>query len=185
MFAPKRRKDHIDFETSAGVENVDFQPEGASSGLHVSERGRRVRRIGRIDEYCDPRRRGQQVTQESEALCYHFGSQKINPGRIAARPSEAGDKAELDRVFGNAENDRYCPGCGFSRERGRRAPWRRNHTHLPVHQVSRLLREPVESPFRQAILDGNVLALDVAGFGKAPAECIQDVRRRSGRQRTK
>src|SRR5262249_2416391 len=96
-----------------------------------------------------------------------------DPGRIAARPSEAGDETELDRVFGDAENDRDRPGCGFSRQRRHRAPWRRNHTRLPMHQVSHLLGEPVEAPFRQAILDGNVLALDVAGFTNALSECGQ------------
>src|SRR5262249_51051191 len=42
----------------------------------------RGRRIGRIAEHCDRRRRGQQVTQESEALCHHFGGEKIDPGRM-------------------------------------------------------------------------------------------------------
>src|SRR5262245_45837793 len=42
-----------------------------------------------------------------------------------------------------------------------------------MHQVSHLLGEPVEAPFRQAILDGNVLALDVAGFTNALSECGQ------------
>src|SRR5215831_7911252 len=71
----------------------------------------------------------------------------LPPGRarLATRPS---------LTFGDAENDRDRPGCGFSRQRRHRAPWRRNHTHLPMHQVSHLLGEPVEAPFRQAILDG-------------------------------
>src|SRR5262249_59815780 len=97
-----------------------------------------------------------------------YGGEKMAPRRMAARPSEAGDETELDRVFGDAENDRDRPGCGFSRQRRHRARWRRNHTHLPMHQVSHLLGEPVEAPFRQAILDGNVLALDVAGFLQTP-----------------
>jgi hypothetical protein len=43
------------------------------------------------------------------------------------------------------------------------------------HQIGRQFREPIESIARQAIFDRDVLALDVPGFGKTPAERIQEM----------
>src|SRR5205807_7599421 len=72
-----------------------------------------------------------------------------------------------------------------SRERRDRSPRRRDHTHLPPDEVSGLFVEPIESPYRQAILDSNVLPLDVTCFGKTTTECSQERRRRPGRHWTK
>jgi len=36
-------------------------------------------------------------------LGHHLVCEKINASRVAARPSEAGDKSEPDRVFADAE----------------------------------------------------------------------------------
>jgi hypothetical protein len=44
-------------------------------------------------------------------------SKKIDAGHVAAWPGEAGDKTKLDRVFGDAEDDRDRRRCGFGRKR--------------------------------------------------------------------
>jgi len=38
-----------------------------------------------------------------QSLGHHLVCEKINASRVAARPSEAGDKSEPDRVFADAE----------------------------------------------------------------------------------
>jgi hypothetical protein len=50
-----------------------------------------------------------------QALGRNFSAEKIVAGRIAARPSEAGDKAQSDWVFADTEHngDRCC--CRFGR----------------------------------------------------------------------
>jgi hypothetical protein len=105
------------------------------------------------------------------------------------RPIEACDQAEFDRVFGDAEGvlrDLLTIGIVWVAALAASAA-----TEPPAAAITLTCRctksaacSGSRSSFRQAILDGNVLAFDVAGFGKTPAECIQDVRRRSGRQRT-
>ena len=41
--------------------------------------------------------------------------EKIDAGRIAARPGKAGDQTKLDRVFADAEDDRDRCGRSFGR----------------------------------------------------------------------
>jgi hypothetical protein len=53
--------------------------------------------------------------QQTQSLGHNFGGQKIDAGRIAARPGKAGDQTQLDRVFGDAEDDRDRRGRGFGR----------------------------------------------------------------------
>src|SRR5262249_52275789 len=59
------------------------------------------------------------------------------------------------------------------------APRRCDRAHLSADQIGRQFREPIESIARQAIFDRDVLALDVPGFGKTPAERIQEMPTRS------
>jgi hypothetical protein len=53
--------------------------------------------------------------QETEALGHNFTEEKIDPGRIAARPSEVRNKTHLYRVFSDAENDWDRCGRSFGR----------------------------------------------------------------------
>ena len=89
------------------------------------------------------------------------------PGCIAARTGEARDKAKLDRIFRNEKGNRDRLRCRFGRDR-RYAPRRGDYTHLAADQSVRLLREQVISTFRQAIVDCDILAIDVAAFGEPP-----------------
>src|SRR5262249_59002491 len=106
--------------------------------------------------------------------------EKIDAGRIAARSIEAGNKAKLDRIFGDAKDGRNLLGRGLGSERNP-APARRNHAHLTAYQIGRHLSKPINSAFSEAILDRHVLAFDVTGFGETATECIHEVCGRSGR----
>src|SRR4051794_36796753 len=112
--AHKRCVGGIDLPTGTGVVKLDLQPEDAGSRFKVFTRGWRPPNVGRIDKYGDPRGCGQQITQKSQALCHHLSGEKIDPRRVAARPGEAGDKAKLDRVFGDAEGNRNRLGRGLA-----------------------------------------------------------------------
>src|SRR5215813_326186 len=50
---------------------------------------------------------------------------------------------------------------------------RSDHRHLPAYQIGREVGQSVGLVLRPAILDRHILALDVAGFTKALAECGQ------------
>ena len=54
--------------------------------------------------------------QESQPLGSNLSGQKIDAGRVAARPGKAGDQTKLDRVLRDAEDDRNRRGGSFGRE---------------------------------------------------------------------
>jgi hypothetical protein len=54
----------------------------------------------------------------SRATRIHLLAEKIDAGRVATRPGEAGDKTKLDRVFTDTEHDGDCRRRCFGRKRG-------------------------------------------------------------------
>jgi len=63
--ALKGGKGRIDLAASAGVEDLDLQPDGAGGFLHLPQCGLGVRTIGRIDEHGNTHGFGHQLMQES------------------------------------------------------------------------------------------------------------------------
>ena len=106
--------------------------------------------------------------QEPQPLGHHLRVEKIDAGRVAARPSETGDKTPLDRVTADAEDDwnRRC--CSFGRERGC-VSGRRDHGHTAADQISHQCRQIVLA-LQPVVLDRHVLAIDVAVFVEVFAE---------------
>ena len=119
--------------------------------------------------------------QESEPLCHDLGGEEINAGRIAARPGKAGDQAELDRVVASAEGDRDGRGCSFCRLGAEAEAGGGDHRHAAAHQFGHDCREALVLALHPVVLDGHVLALDVAGFAEAHAERRGVARRVLGR----
>jgi hypothetical protein len=56
--------------------------------------------------------------QELQSLGHYLREEKINAGRVATGTGEAVNKAKLDRVFGEAEDDRDRRCCSFGRKCG-------------------------------------------------------------------
>src|SRR4029077_5921597 len=103
-----------------------------------------------------------------------------DPGRVAARPSEAGNKAKLDRVLTDSEHDRDRRRRSFGREWRSRAG-RGDDGHTTADQVSHQRRQAIELALQPVVLDRYVLAVDVAGFTEPLAECGHIARRGFGR----
>ena len=82
--------------------------------------------IGRIDQHGNPNGLGHQLVQKRQPLGSQLIREKIDARQVSARPGEAGDKTELDRVFADAEDDRDRRGRSFGRKRsiGCRLAWR-------------------------------------------------------------
>ena len=57
---------------------------------------------------------------------------------------------------------------------------RHNERHMAAHEVCRQCGEPIVSTFRPAVLDCDILALNIAGFLQAFAERGHEVRIGSG-----
>jgi hypothetical protein len=63
--------------------------------------------------------------------------------------------------------------CSLYRIMGTRT--RSDHCHVTLDQIGSERRQPLDSVLREAILDGDILALDKAGFAQALAECRHDI----------
>ena len=107
--------------------------------------------------------------QEPQPLGHHLRGEKIDAGRVAARPGETGDKTQLDRVSADTEDDRGRRRCSFGRERGH-AAGRGDHGHTAADQISHQCRQAIELALQPVVLDRHVLAVDVAIFVEAFAE---------------
>jgi hypothetical protein len=77
-----------------------------------------------------------------------------------------------NRIFGGAKDDGDRRGCSLGRERGRRVTCN-DHCDLSTNQFGRQHRETIALIVGPAILDGHVLALNIADVFEALAESAQ------------
>ena len=136
--------------------------------------------IGRIDERADGRRRRDQAVQQLQPLRLQLHAQRGHAGEIAARPVQAGDQPERDRIGAGEEHDRNGPGRGLGGEHAEHLAGDGDHRDLSADQVGRQRRQPVVLLLRPAIFDRDVAALDIAGFAQALAERVQPARVAAG-----
>jgi len=94
---------------------------------------------------------------------------KIDAGRIAARPGEAGDHAVPHRIFADAEGDRDGRGGGLGRKRGG-VTGGSDNSHPAAGEVGHERRQSSVQAAKPVVLDSHVLALDVAGFAQGFVE---------------
>jgi hypothetical protein len=125
---------------------------------------------GQIVEHGNSNSLGHQLMQESQPLSDHLRGEEIDPGRVAARSGEAGDKTKLDRVVAAAEHDRDCRGRSLGRDRSGRVAGRGDDGHTTPDQVSHQRRHAVVLAVQPMVLDRHVLAFDVAEFAESLAE---------------
>jgi hypothetical protein len=113
----------------------------------------------------------------------NFTEEKIDAGRIPPRPGETGDQTQLDRVFGDAEDDRDRRGRSFGRKCSRSAG-RGDHGHATANEVSHQRWQSIELALQIMVLDRDVLALHDAGFVEAFTERSAKARGGLGRPGT-
>jgi hypothetical protein len=130
------------------------------------------RDIRRIDEHGHTNCLRHQLAQEVQPLCYQFGRQEVYARHVSARPGEAGDKAEPDRVLGDDECDGDRGGCGFDGKDSSCTGYG-NHGDLAANQIARERRQAIVATLRPAVFDPHVLAFDIAGILEALAKCAQ------------
>src|SRR5215472_9652180 len=118
--------------------------------------------------------------QQVEPLCRQLTTEKVDPRQVAARPGEAGDKTEPDRVLGGNKGDRDRRGCrlGSGRRGGRT---RGDYGDLSANKFGRQLRQSIVLVLGGAVDDCYVLALHIADVFEAQAECAQTVGHRGRR----
>ena len=109
--------------------------------------------------------------QKCQPLGCQLSREKIDSRQVSAWPCEAGDETELDGVFADAEDDRDRRGRSFGGKRSSVAGWRGDNGDTTTHEVSHERRKAIEFALQPIVLHRYVLALDVARFVEALAEC--------------
>jgi hypothetical protein len=110
------------------------------------------------------RRLRQQFVQDAELLAVKLAGERHHPGNIAARPIEACDKSQFHRVRPKTEHDRNCSGRILGRPCGKPAGDHNDYAHLAAHQIRCQFGQAGRVIVREAILDREVLTLDIAGI---------------------
>ena len=108
--------------------------------------------------------------QKCQPLRSQLSPEKIDPRQVSARPGEAPDKTEFDRVFADAKDDRDGRGRSFGHLGSMVARWRGDNGHATTREVSHERRKAIEFALQPVVLHRYVLALEVAGFAEAFAE---------------
>src|SRR5262249_49226723 len=106
--------------------------------------------------------------------------QKIDARQVAARPSEAGDETELDRVIASDEDNGDRCGCRLGGECRRVTSRRGDYGNLSTNQFGCKLRQPIVLALRPAVFDHYVLALHIADLLQALPKFAQTVCQLSG-----
>jgi hypothetical protein len=162
-------KDPIEIAIGTRMQHADLQPEGASRRLHVFQLDVGSREL-RIEEHGDDSGCGHQRVHQFKLLRPQRDDKETHAGDVAARPVEAGDKPERDRVGAVREHYRDRRRRRLGRERRVGGTACEDHRHLTAHKVGRQRRQPIKLILRPALFNRNVPSLDMAGFAQAPAE---------------
>src|SRR5262249_919347 len=102
--------------------------------------------------------------------------------QVTTGPVQAGDKSSLDRVDRYPEDNRNDCGSSLSDYCRRSAASRNHHRYLTTNQFGRKRRQTAVVPFRPAIFDLHVLALDISCLFQPLAERAQTDRVRVRRR---
>src|SRR5262245_56725709 len=158
----KTRKGNINVTAGGGFEDFDLLPNGRGCSLNVRNKGLSEGIVG-IDQHADAHGSRLQLMQQPKLLCPKLRRDEGDTGDVAARAVETGDEAKLNRVAGAYEDDRD--------RRSRRLGYncrgdvmRSDHRYLTAYQIGCEVGQSVVLVLRPAILDHDILALDVAGF---------------------
>src|SRR5262245_40757074 len=170
-FLRKARKGHVNVTAGGGFEDFDLLLNGRGRSLNVRDKGLSLGQVG-IDQHANPHGSRLQLMQQPKALSPKSRRNEGDTGDVAAWSVEAGDEAKLNRVTAGCEDDRdrRSRRLGYNCRRG---VMRSDHRHLTAYQIGCEVGQPVVLVLRPAILDHDILALDVAGFANALPECGQ------------
>src|SRR2546425_10910938 len=158
------------------MQYMELPSEGVGCRLQVARKGLSESGTGRVNEYGNTGRRGQQFVQQLQSLRPYLCIQVGHAGQVAPGSAQACNKSNLDGVDRYPEDDRNCCSRGLCRECRRSASGCRNHGHLTVNQFSRKRWQPIVVTLCPTIFDLDVLALDITSLLQPLPERAQTVR---------
>jgi hypothetical protein len=113
----KLRKGCLDLALATCIHGHEAHPMGTRRNIDLPRFALGINGIGRVAEVTDQRGLRYQFEQQFKALCGRFGRQESDAGDIAARPIEAINEANLDRVCALHKNNRDRLGRRFGCKR--------------------------------------------------------------------
>ena len=90
---------------------------------------------------------------------------KLTPVTLAPGRLRLGDKAELDGIAANSDQDWNRCGACLGSDCGRDTAYRGNQVDLALHQFGRERRQSIIMQLGPAILEGDVAPFVVTPFG--------------------
>ena len=121
----------IDLAAGAGVEDLDLQPEARAAASNLSNVVSVAVALAGLTSTATRAAPGTSSRRSSSRFAANSWLKKLIPVSIAARPGEAGDKTELDRVFGRR---RRRSGSSWS------PPWPPAREHWPHAAITATCR---------------------------------------------
>src|ERR1700682_5989699 len=132
--------------------------------------GRLEFRVFRISQQRHHRRGRNDFVKQRHSFRYALDVEPADAGHVAAWPIEAGDEAGLYRIFAAVKDDRYRGGRRHGETRRHNAAGCGNNIDLATNQFGGEHRQLVRIAARPAILDDDVLPLDIARLAQAVAK---------------
>ena len=120
--------------------------------------------------------------QQFQPLRRHLNVQLRHARDVRARPVEAGDEANSDRVHSPFEDDRNGRSRGLCRKR-RWSSGRGNHGYLTTNQIGRQCGQAIIFTLPPAIFDGHVTAFQRNRFQLVLRERLLPVARNHWQKR--
>jgi len=122
-------------------------------------------------------------SQQLQPLRFELHAHHGDPGDVAARPVEAGNEGELERVGGHVEDDWNGRRCRLGGHRRRGTADRNDRRNVPVDQLRRQRRQAIVMTLRPAVFEPHILTFDIAGRFQALMNRGHIARVRRGRRR--
>ena len=118
-------------------------------------------------------RSGNALLEKLQPFACYVRTKDGVPGDVLARTSEARHKPGPHRIADPDHDNGNFRGCLLGRA-GRRRAVDRDHIHRTAHEIGRDFGEPVRQPVTVTILEGDVLAFQVAEIAQPLPERVPD-----------
>src|SRR5262249_42086696 len=160
----------------AAVDDCHLQPEARRRRPCNADIGLSHEPVVRVYEYGDLPGGRDDLVQQLQLFGSELASDHGRPGRVAARPVETGDKPSRHGVGTRGEDDWNGLRGGQQLSYGGRVATDQYDCDPAAYEIDRHPGHPVQLTVGPAILDGDVAAVDEAGFTQASTERDHAVR---------
>jgi hypothetical protein len=151
----------IEFACSASANDLKLQAQRARCVLRSRRFPLRLRIIW-VRQDTDHRGLGHEFMEQAERLDAKLFDQKAHACDVAARPAETWHQTRFDWIGPGNENDGNRLGCHLGGKSWVISAKCSDHRCLARHEIGRKRRQPICSAIGPAVLNLDVLCLDIA-----------------------